>query len=260
MALDITPATAGPAGTPTPGTPEYDAAMAALGGGSAAAPSAKPDWLAEKFWDANTGAPNVEALAKSYAELERAQSGKPAAAPAAPTVTDGLQIAAPTVDLTADYEKYKAEVLTTGALSEASKSALKKAGVADMFIDALVQSQVSAREKSNNEAIAVVGGQAQWDAVKTWAATNLPAEDLGRFNVAVKQSKESAMIAMGWLNDKFKAANGSAPVLAQGGPAPNGSSGFHSQAEMVAAMSDPKYKADKAYRAWVAQQVARRTY
>lgn len=34
---------------------------------------ARPDWLPEKFFDAKAGAPNVEALAKSYAELEKAR-------------------------------------------------------------------------------------------------------------------------------------------------------------------------------------------
>lgn len=32
---------------------------------------ARPDWLPEKFWQADKGAPNVEGLAKSYGELER---------------------------------------------------------------------------------------------------------------------------------------------------------------------------------------------
>lgn len=42
---------------------------------SAAAPEqaegTRPDFIPEKFWDAEAGAPNVENLAKSYAELER---------------------------------------------------------------------------------------------------------------------------------------------------------------------------------------------
>ena len=42
---------------------------------SAAAPEqvegARPDYIPEKFWDAEAGAPNIENLAKSYAELER---------------------------------------------------------------------------------------------------------------------------------------------------------------------------------------------
>lgn len=32
---------------------------------------ARPDWLPEKFWNADAGAPNIENLAKSYAELEK---------------------------------------------------------------------------------------------------------------------------------------------------------------------------------------------
>lgn len=37
--------------------------------------AARPDHIPEKFWDAATGAPRVEALAKSYAELEKRNSG-----------------------------------------------------------------------------------------------------------------------------------------------------------------------------------------
>lgn len=38
--------------------------------GNEAAPATRPDFIPEKFWDAAKGAPNVEGMAKSYAELE----------------------------------------------------------------------------------------------------------------------------------------------------------------------------------------------
>jgi hypothetical protein len=56
--------TASPTPTPTP-TPANPNPLAPSG----SAP-ARPDYIPEKFWDAKEGKPNVEGLAKSYAELD----------------------------------------------------------------------------------------------------------------------------------------------------------------------------------------------
>lgn len=53
--------------TPPPSAPS--------GGGAGNPPPQRPEYLPEKFWDAKTGQPNVEALAKSYTHVE-AQFGK----------------------------------------------------------------------------------------------------------------------------------------------------------------------------------------
>lgn len=45
--------------------------------GNAMARKEKPDWLADKFWDFESGEVRVEALAKSYAELEKMMGAAP---------------------------------------------------------------------------------------------------------------------------------------------------------------------------------------
>jgi hypothetical protein len=45
--------------------------------GNAMARKEKPDWLADKFWDFESGEVRVEALAKSYAELEKMMGATP---------------------------------------------------------------------------------------------------------------------------------------------------------------------------------------
>src|SRR5687768_2714090 len=66
---------------PAIGTPEYDAAMAAKfdkATGAVEEPTkpTRPDHIPEKFWDADKGEVRLEAMAKSYAELEKSK-GKP---------------------------------------------------------------------------------------------------------------------------------------------------------------------------------------
>lgn len=52
--------------------------------GNAMARKTKPDWLAEKFWDFDTGEVRIEALAKSYSELEKRVGAAPNASANAP--------------------------------------------------------------------------------------------------------------------------------------------------------------------------------
>jgi hypothetical protein len=80
-----------------------------------------PEGVPAKFWDAEKGAVNVDALLKSYGELEKAQS-----APADPTDHSAAQEAVKNAGLDWDTIVGKA---TVGGLEDSDFTALEQVGI-----------------------------------------------------------------------------------------------------------------------------------
>ena len=94
------------------------------------------------------------------------------------------------------------------------------------------------------------GGEANYNAVTAWANENLPTNQIDAYDSVVDSGNPAAIgIAFQGLQSQYNEANGYEGRMLQGKPA--GSSGqiFRSQAELVSAMSDPRYDNDPAYRA-----------
>ena len=94
------------------------------------------------------------------------------------------------------------------------------------------------------------GGEANYDRVVQWAADNLPDSQVNAFDSVVDTGNAAAIgIAFQGLQSAFDEANGYEGRMLQGkAPASYGET-FRSQAELVAAMGDPRYENDPAYRA-----------
>lgn len=94
------------------------------------------------------------------------------------------------------------------------------------------------------------GGEANYDRVVQWAADNLPDQQVNAFDSVVDTGNAAAIgIAFQGLQSAFDEANGYEGRMLQGkAPASSGET-FRSQAELVAAMGDPRYENDPAYRA-----------
>jgi hypothetical protein len=263
---------------PAPGTPEYDAKMIALAESSgseirvngsvledkapesapAPAPAStdttkaqRPEGVPEKFWNAETGQINTDALLKSYTELERARSApktEPAKEPAKvePTAdqkaaqaeldaatTDEAKAAA-TAKLTAanaaaDAAKKTEEIAPTAALQSAMELAAdafaKNGEISEEAFVALEKSGIT-REYATQYAIglkaqaelvevkmyAEVGGREQYQAMHAWAAQNLSQEQKVAFNSQINTTLESAIGAARNLKMIYEAANGRSPT------------------------------------------------
>ena len=106
------------------------------------------------------------------------------------------------------------------------------------------------------------GGEQKYHAMAAWAAKSLPDEQVMAFNQAVQSGDVGRAInAVKGLQYDYMTATGYEPRLT-GGRAPSGEGpkGFQSEAQVVAAMSDPRYqsgpKQDPAYVAEVEQRLA----
>ena len=94
-----------------------------------------------------------------------------------------------------------------------------------------------------------VGGEAEYDKLTSWAADNMDDKALDAFNSIVDQGNPTAIqIAVAGMKAEYDNVEGYEGRMLQGKAAQNSRDAFRSQAEVVAAMSDPRYDKDPAYR------------
>lgn len=88
------------------------------------------------------------------------------------------------------------------------------------------------------------GGEAKYQALAGWAAKNLPQDQLDAYNKALNTgSVNDVLTAVKGLQFDFMMATGYEPKLSGGrAPASSGPKGFESEAQVVAAMNDPRYQ------------------
>jgi len=99
-----------------------------------------------------------------------------------------------------------------------------------------------------NQVYNSAGGEKEYDNLTNWAADNLSEKQLGAFNNIVDQGNATAIqIAVAGLKAEYENAEGYEGRMLTG-KAARSQDGFRSQAEVVAAMSDPRYDRDPAYR------------
>ncbi len=94
-----------------------------------------------------------------------------------------------------------------------------------------------------------VGGEKAYKSMLEWAGQNFTDEEIGMYD-GVMESGDSRAIyyAVQALQARYNDNVGSDGQLLTGRGAENTDDSFKSQAELVAAMSDPRYDRDPAYR------------
>ena len=93
-----------------------------------------------------------------------------------------------------------------------------------------------------------VGGEAEYNRLTGWASENLESKALDAFNNIVDQGNPTAIqIAVAGLRSEYESQEGYEGRMLTG-KAAQSRDAFRSQAEVVAAMNDPRYDQDPAYR------------
>lgn len=213
----------------------------------------RPEWLPEKFR-------SPADMAKAYQELERKIGTKQPAAPEAAPEQPVPQAAEKPAGLDAqlgEFTKYTDEYTKTGILSEQSYKELLDRGIPKVLVDNYINnsktaasSQVAALEA---QMVAAVGGPQEYAAMQVWASKNFSSDEITAYNRAMETNDPQMMaFAVRGLEARYKAQ--SEPRLISATPNSK-NSGFRSHAEMTAAMRDPRYAVDPAYRADVAARI-----
>jgi len=94
-----------------------------------------------------------------------------------------------------------------------------------------------------------VGGVQQYNQIVSWAGQNLSKTQTDAFDGVVQTGNvEMIKLAVAGLKAQYEGANGYEGTTLQGKPAKSSGEVFRSQAELVAAVGDPRYDKDPAYR------------
>lgn len=132
--------------------------------------------------------------------------------------------------------------------------------LANLFLEYREQQQPYALTESDvAEMKAIVGGEQQYQAMCQWAAENLDPQEVAVFDSVVTelQDPRAVYFAIQALNYRFREAVGYDPQLLTGRTPSDRGDVFQSHAQLVAAMQDPRYDKDPAYRQAVEQKLER---
>lgn len=214
----------------------------------------RPDWLPEKF-------KSPEDMAKAYSELEGklGQNTKDTEDAFEETEYSGEESATEVSQLLdskgLDFDVFQQEYQETGELSEEAYAALEEAGFSQSMVDSWIAGQDALATQMTADMQAIVGGGETYTEMVTWASQNLPAEEVEAYNATMDtQDPKMVRLAVQGLYARYRSE--AEPSLMQGGTGAVSTGGkFESTAELTAAMSDPRYAKDPAYRQAVADKL-----
>ena len=147
----------------------------------------------------------------------------------------------------------------SGKLSEELTKQISEMNGMDVF-NAMQQTAVPGRDLSEGEMNAVyqaVGGQDQYGNLIDWAKDNFSEAEINAYDSVIESGDIGQInLALQALYYRYTDAMGQDGNLLQGKPAET-QTGFRSQQELIAAMNDPRYDDDPAYRQDVLEKLDR---
>jgi len=244
---------------PTPADqPEFnEAEQEALAIGEQAAQD-QQRMYADKFKDA-------EALEQAYIELQKKLGTNNEDA------EEGVRDEAPTeeveqepnkaVELINEASQYWSE---KGELTDDMRKAFSELS-SEELIDAYISTQNQQPEQRDlndndiQQIKAIAGGDEAYEQLTAWAGSALDSSIVEAFDSLVEQgSTQAIQLAVAGLKAEYEKSNGfEGEMLTGKAPAAAQQDTFRSQAEVVAAMQDPRYDRDPAYRQDVFQKLER---
>ena len=205
----------------------------------------RPDWLPEKF-------KNAEDLAKAYSELEKKQS-EPVEQPAEDRTYENETTPEP-------MDKFYLEYQDKGQLSEQSYEELNKMGLNKDLVDGYIAGQEAI---ANNDVAVVhnlVGGSDNYAKLMEFASQNLTEAEKDAFNETLETgSIEQVQFAVQGIVSRAGISSEAPQKMIDGDSNETYSDTFESVAQVTEAMNDPRYAKDPAFRKRVEEKIARST-
>jgi hypothetical protein len=164
-----------------------------------------------------------------------------------------------------DFQDMNVRWQQTGTLESGDYDQLAEAGfnrdMVDAYLSGLQYKAAQDTALTVKEVTSIkesLGGEGEYSKMIEWAGANLSADEVEGFNQIINTQPMAAVkMAVVGLHARYTAAEGREPKLI-GGRAPKGSTDkFESTAQLVEAMSDPRYSKDPAYQKKVQEKLSR---
>lgn len=259
-------------------SPDNEAMLAALANDGDDKPA---ELLAGKY-------KSVEDLEKAYKELQtklsRGQSTAPEAEDnnAADDETDGNDeeddkpagdareiygdlIGGKLDDAGINFQDMNVRWQQSGTLESGDYDQLAEAGfnrdMVDAYLSGLQYKATQDTALSVKEVASIkesLGGEAEYNKMIQWAGDNLAPEEIEGFNQIINSQPMAAVkMAVTGLHARYSAVEGREPKLIGGRASKGSSDKFESTAQLVEAMSDPRYSKDPAYQRKIQEKLGR---
>ena len=204
---------------------------------------------------------SAEELERGYLELQKRLSS-PAEeepqveeAPEAEEEEEEIEVDGDLFD--AIMESYRTGEWDDNLVEEVGK--MDPIDVANMFLAKQGEAQQTevATEEDVTQIQDSVGGVDEYQNMLQWASGNLSEQEINLYDAAMDRGDPLTMFfAAQALNSRYQDAVGYDGEMLTGSAPRNTGNGFRSQAELIAAMSDPRYDKDPAYRQDIADKLA----
>ena len=213
---------------------------------------------------------NAEDLEKAYVELQKKLGDKeePEATKDEEEVTDEKEEPKEKSEAYSLIESASDEYYKNGE-SLSSETLEKFKGMSSQDLVNGYMQMVKDNPQTNNTEVDVntaeinkiqnsVGGEAQYNNLVTWAGNNLPENEIKAFDDLVGTGNAAAIqLGVDAIKSRYEAVNGYEGRRLTGKAADTSGDVFRSQAQLVEAMSDPRYDRDPAYRQDVVAKLER---
>ena len=140
---------------------------------------------------------------------------------------------------------------------------MKPADVAQLYLNYRSGVKTEPQELTTEQAADLqksVGGEKEYNTMLQWASKNFDEAEISRYDKVMESGDpDAAYFAVQALASKYNDKVGVEGNMLTGKPAKAQGDNFRSQAEVVRAMSDPRYESDPAYRQDVYEKLERST-
>ena len=202
---------------------------------------------------------NAEELEAAYIELQKklgSQDREPVTEEQEPTEEEEVEESPPDSSLFDRLWEESSGEFSEETLKELSSS--KPEDLAKMYLDYRSKNTKSITEETAKELMNSVGGQQTYTEMLKWAGQTMTDSEIAMYDSVMESGDPNAVFfAMQALSYKYNDTVGVDGKLLQGKAAGETTKGFKSQAEVVAAMQDPRYDRDPAYRQEVMAKLER---
>ena len=203
---------------------------------------------------------SAEELERGYLELQKRLSSPAEEEPQveeAPEAEEEEEIEVDGDLFDAIMESYRTGEWDDNLVEEVGK--MDPIDVANMFLTKQGEAQQTevATEEDVTQIQDSVGGVDEYQNMIQWAGQNLSEQEINLYDAAMDRGDPLTMFfAAQALNSRYQDAVGYDGEMLTGSAPRNTSNAFRSQAELIAAMSDPRYDKDPAYRQDIADKLA----